>query len=273
MKIAIIGCGYIGYEVAKDLYEKGHFVTCVSNDPESIKNLTKVTNKSIVMINYDEKEMSLLLNDNDMIIFTISTKAKINFDDAFIKISQTIKKCAYELKTPKKIIFTSKSSIYGDHEGMWVDESAELKATDDESKILVETENAILSLKELKWTVCILRLAQVYGPGRELIKLYKSSYKKVLPGHGEYYINFVHQQDVVNVISFVIEHQIEGIYNVVGDEHITRQEFSEILCQKLGLIQPKFNPKLADLPDNNKRVSNYRIKEKGYIFKYPKIVL
>ncbi len=270
MKIAIIGCGYIGYEIAKHLYNKGHFVTCTTRNPDSIKKLSKVTHKSLVMLGSDEKEMSLILSQNDIIIATISTKAKIDFEETFLKTAQTIKKCACELNTPKTIIYTSKSSIYGNHEGMWVDESAELKATDDESRILIETENTILSLKELGWKVSILRLAQVYGPGREIKDFYKSFYKKVIPGHGEYYTNFVHQQDVVGIVFYILDHKIDGIFNVVDDEHPTRQELAELFSTKLKLPHPKFNPKLADFPDNNKRVSNYRIKETGYVFKYPK---
>ena len=270
MKIAIIGCGYIGYEIANHLYEKGHFVTCATSNPESIKKLTKITHKSFVMAGSDEKEMKLLLSNNDVIIVTISTKAKMDFENTFLKTAQNIKKCAYELNIPKTIIYTSKSSVYGNHDGMWVDELTHLQAIDNESKILIDTENTILSLDELGWKVTILRLAQVYGPGREILKLYKSLYKNVMPGHAEYYTNLVHLQDVVGITSYVLDHHLEGIYNVADDEHITRQKFSDILCEKLNLPKPKFNPKLADFADDNKRVSNHKIKERGYIFKYPK---
>jgi nucleoside-diphosphate-sugar epimerase len=269
MNIAIIGCGYIGYEIAKELYEKGHFVTCATRNPDSIKKLSKVTQKSIVMAGTDEKEISLLIGGNDVIIVTISTKAKIDFEESFLKTSQTIKKCAFELNTPKTIIYTSKSSVYGDHEGMWVDESAQLKATDDESKMLIEGEKIISSLKDLSWKVCILRLAQVYGPGREISDFYKSYYKKTIPDHGNFYTNFVHQQDVVGIVSYILEHQIEGIFNVVDNEHPTRQEIAELLSLKLNIPIPKYDPQLADFTDYNKRVSNFKIKEIGYTFKYP----
>lgn len=269
MKIAIIGCGYIGYEIAKSLYEKGHFVTCTTINPERVEKLSKVSHKTLVMKGSDENEMHLILKNNDVIIVTISTKAKIDFEATFLQTTQTIKKCALQIGTPKTIIYTSKSSVYGNHDGMWVDETADLKAADDENKILIEGENIILSLKDLRWKVCVLRLAQVYGPGRELTKLYKMLYKKVIPGHAEYYTNMVHQHDVVGIVDYVLEHEIEGLYNVVDDDHPTRQEFSNLLSTKLNIAKPKYNPKLADFPDNNKRVSNFKIKEIGYVFKFP----
>jgi len=269
MKIAIIGCGYLGYELAKELYNKGHFVTCTTSSPDSIKKLMPVTNKSLVMMGNEEKEISLILKNNDVIIVTVSTNHD-NFEETFLQTAITIKKCASELNEPKTIIFTSKSSLYGDHEGMWVDESTDLKAMDEKSKILIETENVLFSLKELKWKVCILRLAQIYGPEREILDLFKSTYKKIIPGHGEYYTNMIHQQDVVGIIIFVLEHNIEGIFNGVDEDHPTRQEFANTLCSKLKITAPKYDPNIADFPDYNKRISNYRIKEIGYIFKYPK---
>jgi len=174
------------------------------------------------------------------------------------------------LNKPKTIIYTSKSSVYGDQQGKWVDESAALNAKDGESKILIDTENTIFSLNELDWQVCILRLAQIYGHGRTIYELFKNIYKEVIPGHGDYYTNMVHQLDVVGAISYVLDHSLEGIFNVVDDDHPTREEFAKMFCTKLNLKEPKFDPKLADFPDNNKRVSNYRIKEIGYNFKYPK---
>lgn len=269
MKIAIIGCGYIGYEIAKDLYSKGHFVTCTTINPERIEKLSKVTHKSTIMKGSDQNEMCLLLKNNDVIIVTISTKAKIDYEETFLQTTQTLKKCAIELGTPKTIIYTSKSSVYGNQDGMWVDETAELKAIDDESKILIEAENTILSLKELGWKVCVLRLAQVYGPGRDIAKLFKLIYKKVIPGHAEYFTNMVHLLDVVGVVSYILEHETEGLFNVVDDDHPTRQEFVDSVCAKLKIPKPKFNPKLADFADVNKRVSNFNIKEIGYKFKYP----
>ena len=79
MKIAIIGLGYIGNELAKMIYDKGHFITCASHYPDSLKNLTKTTHKSLILSPSDENEMLLLLNENDVIIVTISSKVTLDY--------------------------------------------------------------------------------------------------------------------------------------------------------------------------------------------------
>ncbi len=274
MKITIIGCGYIGLALAQELVKKNHFLTCTTINPKSIDKLKKTTQKSIIMRGTDKNEMLLILQENDAIIITVEAKNSDEFENTYLQTAQTIKECAAMIETPKKIIFTSKTSVYGDHEGMWVDESAPLKAKDDFAKILIDTENTIFSLKDLGWKVTILRLTQVYGgENYEITDLFKKSYKNVIPGHGEYYTNMIHKDDVVGIISYLIEHDIQGIYNLADDEHPTREEFAKKICAKLALDIPIYDPTLADFVDNNKRVANYRIKEKGYIFKYPNRII
>lgn len=269
MKVAIIGCGYIGYELAKDLYEKDYTITCTTKNPKSIEKLKKTTQKSIIMYGHDRNEMEIILNENDVIIITIAASSSDEFESTYLQTAKTIKACTLETASPKTIIYTSKTSIYGNHNGMWVNEASTLNAKDDDAKILIDTEDTLSSLTKLGYKICILRLAQIYGPGREIKELFKALYKDVLPGHGDYYTNMVHQKDVVKAIAYVIEHKIEGVYNIADDDHPTRQEFANLICSRLKLNPPKYDPKLADLPDRNKRVSNYRIKEEGFEFTYP----
>ncbi|KKM92234.1 hypothetical protein LCGC14_1220500 [marine sediment metagenome] len=274
MKTTIIGCGYLGLAPAEKLHQNRHFLTCTTINPRSIKKLKKTTQKSLIMRGTDKNEVFLILEDNDTIIVTVEAKNSDEFENTYLQTAHTIKECAKEIEAPKRIIFTSKTSVYGNHDGMWVDESTPLKAKDDFARILIDTENTILSLNDFGWRVAILRLTQVYGgENHEIIDLFKESYKKVLTGHSDYYTNMVHRDDVVGIISYLIDHDIRGIYNLADDEHPTREEFAKKICAKLNLDIPKYDPTLADFPDNNKRVANYRIKEKGYIFKHPNRVI
>ncbi len=269
MNIAIIGCGYIGFELAKDLVNKKYFVTATTKHSKTLDAVKPIVQKSIILEGSDINEILLILKENDIIILTVGIDKLKDFENTYLKTAQNIKKAALELDTPKMIIYTSKSVIYGDHQGRWVDEDASINAKDDESKILVDTENTLLSLKELNWKVCILRLAHIYGPNRDLTNIMKNLHDHYLPGNGSFYTNMVHQKDVVGAINYVIEHQLQGIFNVVDDDHPTRQELSDFLCQKLNINKVEWDPKKADFPDANKRVSNYRIKEAGFSLSIP----
>ena len=217
--------------------------------------------------------MSIIIDENDVIIITVDAKNRDEFANTFLETARTIKECAVEMANPKRIIYTSKSYIYGNHDGMWVDESTPLRAKDDESKILIDAEKTLFSLIDLGWSITILRLSQIYGSNREIIDRFKANYKDVIAGHSDYYTNMVHRDDVVGIIDYVIEHDIKGIYNAADDDHMTRLELAKKICSKLNLAVPKYDPNIADFPDNNKRVSNYRIKEKGYQFKYPNRII
>lgn len=270
MKIAIIGCGYIGTELIKFMMKKGREVTAITRTPGKLPMANTISKKCLLLINNDKEELSNIIDENDVIILTISASKSKDYEKAYIETANAIKSVASTKSTPKTLIYTSRSSIYGDHNGKWVDESDNLKALDNESKSLIESENIFLSIKELNWTVCILRLAHIYGPNKTLSQIIFDHNNQKLAGFGHFYTNMIHQKDVINAINFAISHNLEGIFNVVDDDHLTRQEFTDTLCKSLNIPKVKWDPeKPIDFPDANKRVSNYRLKEKGFSLLFP----
>ncbi|NGX55977.1 MAG: hypothetical protein K1060chlam5_00211 [Candidatus Anoxychlamydiales bacterium] len=269
MNIAIIGCGYLGRALANTLVKKNNFVTATTRNPSSIKKICDITQKTKVVDSSDENEILLLLKENDVIIVTIFSEDINEYEKAYLEASANIKKAAKEIKEKKRIIFISQSIVYGNHSGKWVDEDSTLNATDDYPKKIIEAEKTYLSLKGYDFDITILRLARVYGPHRELEKLAKIMLNNSLKGDSSFYTNMVHLDDAVNTINFVLDHNLYGIFNVVDDDHITRKELLDKICKKLNISKISWDDKKNIFDDVNKRVSNYRIKETGFTFKYP----
>ncbi len=271
MKIAVIGCGYIGIELIKHFKEKSHEVCAVSRNSTKLAFVTSTATKCLVLHNNDENELSYIIEENDLIILTISAGKSKDYEKSYIETAQAIKKAAINKGSSKMLIFTSRSSIYGDHNGKWVNESDHLNADDNESKSLIECENILLSMKELNWKISILRLAHIYGPDKTLSQIIMDNSNQNLAGEGHYYTNMIHLKDVINAIDFTINHKMEGTYNVVDDDHLTRKELTDILCKKFKMPKIKWDPQMEiDFGDANKRVSNYRLKEKGFNLLFPK---
>lgn len=273
MNIVIIGCGYIGSEVALTWKKKGHTVTATTRSPERLDLLSKVSQKSIILKGNDEDELVPLIADNDVILVTVAADSPEHYESAYLNTAQIFRHLALEMDLPRHLIYTSSTSVYGDHHGQWVDETSELHAKSEQAKILIEAEKNYLSLAELGWRVCLLRFSEIYGPGRELSRRVKQFEGHVLPGSGGHYTNMVHKADCAAAIDYSLRHHLEGIYNLSDDEHPTRKELYDAVSKKFKLPQVKWDPEHTSLHTGNKRVSNHKIKAEGFAFHHPHRVL
>jgi nucleoside-diphosphate-sugar epimerase len=273
MNIVIIGCGYIGSETALIWKKKGHIVTSTTRNPDRLQQLSKVSQKSIILKGNDEDELIPLITDNEVILVAIAADSPEHYESAYLNTAQIFRHLALEMDLPRHLIYTSSTSVYGDHHGQWVDETSELLAKSDQAKILIEAEKTYLSLAEIGWRVSILRLAEIYGPGRELSFRVKQLEGHTLPGSGGHYTNMVHKSDCAAAIDYALRHHLEGTYNLADDEHPTRKELYDAISQKFKIPKVKWDPEHTSLHTGNKRVSNHKIKAEGFAFLHPHRVL
>lgn len=269
MNIVIIGCGYVGMEVAAIWKKRGYHVTSTTRSPERLDALSRVSQKSVIIRGSDEDELVPLIANNDVIVVTIAADSAEHYESAYLNTAQIFRHLALGLNMPRHLIYTSSTSIYGDHQGQWVDETSPLLSKSEQGKILIEAEKHYLSLSEIGWSPCILRLAEIYGPGRELSTRVKQLEGHILPGSGEYYTNMVHKQDCASALDYALRHNLEGIYNLADDDHPKRKELYHTLSKQHHLPEVKWDPSQTGLHTGNKRVSNHKIKAEGFAFHHP----
>lgn len=273
MNVAIIGCGYIGFEVAALWTKKGHAVTATTRSTEKLDALSKVAQKGLLFKGDSEDELIPLLANNDAILITVAADTIDHYESAYLHTAQLFRRLALEMNQPKRLIYTSSTSVYGDHQGQWVDEQTPLVATSEQAKILIEAEHIFHSLQELQWQVCILRLAEIYGPGRELSRRVRNLEGHALPGSGDQYTNMIHRDDCMHAIDYALRHHLQGTYNLADDEHPTRKELYDRIADKFSLPKVTWDPRLTGLHTGNKRVSNHLIKAQGFSFHHPHRIL
>ncbi|MES2273200.1 MAG: SDR family oxidoreductase [Chlamydiota bacterium] len=271
--IAIIGCGYIGMEVASIWSKKGHHVTATTRNPERLESLSKIAQKSLILKGNDGEELTPLITNNSILLVTIAADHPDDYESAYLNTAQIFRHLALEMDLPRRLIYTSSTSVYGDHHGLWVDETSHLHPKGEMAKILVETEKVYLSLSELGWEIAILRLAEIYGPGRELSKRVRQLKGHTLPGDGNNYTNMIHKTDCAASIDYALRHDLDGIFNVADDEHTPRKEVYDQISEKFHLPKVKWDPTLTPMHNGNKRVSNHKLKAEGFVFRHPVHVL
>jgi len=273
MNIAIIGCGYIGSALATLWAKKGYHITATTRNVSNLEKLAKIAQKSQILKNSDETELTTLILNNDVLVVTIAADGPKHYESAYLDTAKMFHQIASAIDQPRHLIYTSSTSVYGDHNGLWVDEESPLLGGDELSKILIQAEKTYLSLGELGWPISIFRLAQIYGPGRDLSHKVKELEGHVLPGSGEHYTNMIHKTDCAAAIDYALRHHLQGVFNLADDEHPTRKELYDTICQKFRLPKVKWDPSHAGFPTGNKRVSNHKIKAEGFAFHHPHRVL
>lgn len=177
---------------------------------------------------------------------------------------------------PKKFVYTSSTSVYGQNDGSLVKESSPTEPQTETARALVETEKVLLEAARTgQFSAVILRVAGIYGPGRgHWFKQFLKDEVRI-EGKGERVLNMIHLEDVVGVVIAALKNGRAGeIYNAVDDEPVSQLKFFEWLGGALDKPLPPAVPEDADANRKrgvtNKKVSNRRLKmELGYQFKYP----
>ena len=179
---------------------------------------------------------------------------------------------------PKKFVYTSSTSVYGQTDGSQVKETSPTEPVAETAKVLVETEKLLLAASALdrpRFPAVILRVAGIYGPDRgHWFKQFLKNEARI-EGDGSRFLNMIHRDDLIGCIIAALKSGRPGeIYNAVDDEPVSQANFFQWLAATVGKYPP---PSVPENPDENrkrgvtnKRVLNRKLKmELGYQFKYP----
>ena len=259
MKIGILGCGYVGRAAALQWKELGHTVTVSTRHKDKIPELKEVSDKVVLI----ESSLKPLLEGQDALLFSTAPDSADAYKSAYLDNALAIQSLAPEYPDLKQLLYTSSTSVYGDHQGAWVTEDTPLHSYHERIEILIKTEQTLLDLRTLNRNVCILRLGEIIGPGRELAHRLRERIGKSFPGTGQNFTNFSHLNTIVKGLTFALDKHLDGVYNLCEDIHIPRKDLYEGISQELGLPVPIWDPSQFSHHHGNKKVSSDKIKASG----------
>jgi nucleoside-diphosphate-sugar epimerase len=277
MRIAILGCGYVGLELARQLTDE-HDVVGIRR---STAGLDAIEATGATALRADLTDQSDLegLPDVDAVVFAASSggrraeAAKQVYVEGLRTVIETF---GAREDPPEQLIYTSSTGVYGDHAGGWVDETTELSPTTDKTRVLVEAERIARELApEYGIDGRVVRFAGLYGPDRYRLDRYLEG--PVTEG----YLNMIHRDDAAGVVRFVLESVDEELLLAVDDEPVDKHQFADWLADECGVDRPPKRSKAERLESDelseaarrriltSKRCSNDRLRELGYEFYYP----
>lgn len=273
MNIAIIGCGYVGYAVSKYWHAKGNFhLTVTTTNPERIPVLETVGQRVIVTPGNNIENLKNVLKNQEVVLLSVGAKNANSYEETYLETAKTLVSILPKFPNIHQVIYTSSYSIYGDRNGVWVDEESPPAPANRNSQLLRKTEDILLSVNNDNTRVCILRLGGIYGPGRELVKIFGRAAGTTRPGNGEDITNWIHLDDIVGTMEFAREHRLEGIYNLVDDSHLTHKQLLDNVMTKNNLPNVIWDANNKSTRPYNAWVSNQKLKDAGYQLIHPRII-
>ena len=246
-KISILGCGWLGFSLAKSLLKNGHIVYGSTTTKEKLSDLQAVGIRPFLIDlpdNLEEEEVAAFFQA-DILILNIPPGRKQK--DVVQHHLQQIEKVVELLRkgTVQKVVFVSSTGVYGD-ENKEVTELTNPQPTRGSTEALVLAEKFLQSQSHFQTT--ILRMGGLVGENRKAGG-FMAGKKNV--DNGDAPINMVHRDDCIGVIKEVLRQEKWGeIFNVCADAHPTRKEFYQAQARQLGVEPPTFT--------NNEEIS-YKI--------------
>lgn len=265
MNVAIIGCGYVGTALARYWrQELGFVVTATTTTPERVAALEALGAKAVVVNGNDPEGLRSLLQDQDTVVLSVGAKNANVYEETYLHTAQTLVSVLKQAPNVRQLLYTGSYGVYGDRNGASVDESSPVAPANPNGQILSDTEQVLLSGSSDDLSVCILRLGGIYGPGRELVKIFGRVAGTTRPGKGDDVTNWIHLDDIVAAIEFARKHRLQGIYNLVDDAHLRSRELLDKVCEQHNLPKVVWDESQKSVRPYNARVSNQKIKMAGY---------
>jgi nucleoside-diphosphate-sugar epimerase len=171
-------------------------------------------------------------------------------------------------QVPNRILFVSSSSVYGQQEGEWVDETSPAIAAGYSGRVMLEAEQIALNSGI---PASIVRLTGIYGPGREwLLTQVRRGYRVVVDP--PLYANRIHADDAAGLMACLLEADRRGV--ALDDVYIGVDDAPAALADVVGWLREflgvtEWAEDASVRRTGSKRCSNARAKALGWTPMYP----
>ncbi|MCA9651644.1 MAG: NAD-dependent epimerase/dehydratase family protein [Myxococcales bacterium] len=164
----------------------------------------------------------------------------------------------------RRVVWVGSTSALPDRDA-WLDERCVQWPSSERGRVQREAEQGVAEWATARGVPWLgLRLGGLYGPGRELDRIYRRRGDEPLPGDGMEPTNLIHQRDAVTatLAALAAPPEHSGIVHGVDDDHTPRRWMYERIAAARG--QPPLRWAVAApahaIP-RGKRVSNRRLKD------------
>ena len=263
MKISVLGCGWLGLPLVKELLQKGHFVKGSTTSPGKMIILASEGIEPYLITVSSEKvsgDIQNFLSETDVLIVDIPPGLRkdpeVDFEG---KMERLVKEV--EVSEVKKLLFISSTSVYEDTPEIptYTEEDVP-NGTSAAAQQLMAVEKMLL--QNALFDTSVIRFGGLIGADRHPVK-YLAGRRNIANPVAP--VNLIHQQDCIGIISAVLQESFSGkVYNAVYPAHPSKMEYYSKISEERNLAAPGFDENSAS---KGKLVKSVKVEEQlGYRF-------
>ncbi|MGM0555198.1 MAG: SDR family oxidoreductase [Myxococcota bacterium] len=284
--LVVLGCGYTGIRLVREAVERGMQVVGTSRDDETLEDLRDAGATPVKwdVLEDDIRGIEQHLGPETALVYSIPTIYR-KYDDESDGVPRHVVPVEKVLKGAaehglERFIYLSSTSVYGDHNGAWVDETTSTDPASPYGRMRDDIEQYLLGAS-VDFPVNIARLVGIYGPGRTILDYMKSGRYKLVDG-GIKPTNRIHVDDIVRSILAMVDRgsSRSRVYNVCDGHPLRVVDLVDFLVEHLDVDRPEVvsiedyaqrrGPNVAARWKNMYRCKNERLTDElGVELEYP----
>lgn len=276
--LVCFGFGYSAQHYVASYGGRFERIWATVRNPESARVLSSCARPGVATLTFDGKvttvDLRSAIAQTDAVLVSVPPDA--TGDPVLATCDEALTRAA----RLRAIVYLSTVGVYGNYEGAWVDEASECRPSNDRNRQRLTAERAWQDLGVRTGVpVAILRLAGIYGPGRNAIENVRRSAARRIAKPGQVF-NHIHVADIVQSIDAAFDRRSEGIFNVADDEPTSPGDPIVFAARLIGVEPPQeipfaqARPAMTELAASfyadAKRVRNGKLKSTlGITLRYP----
>lgn len=266
--LLLVGCGDIGSRLARRMLAADWTVYGLRRDisrlPEGVLPVACDLQQALCPPNWPVGEL-------DYLVYCVAASAsgEAGYRAAYVDgLRHVLSWLAQTGQRPKRLLFVSSTSVYGQRDGEWVDETSATQPEGFSGRIMLEAEQLLLSSG---LPASVLRLSGIYGPGREfLLNQVRQGYRVI--NHPPLYGNRIHADDAAGLLAFLLQADTRAValddcYIGVDDAPASLHEVVAWLRDQLAVSI--WAEEATVRRSGSKRCSNARARALGWTPQYP----
>lgn len=236
-QISILGCGWLGFPLAKELRQKGHRILGATTSPEKLPEL-QVAGIEPYLIRVSGEgimgDIDSFLDASEILIVNFPPKRTTESDSYVSKAEQLL--AAVKRSRVRKVLWISSTSVFPDQNQTITDDLIPSPETESGRQLYAAEQ---LFVKDFSFQTTVLRFGGLIGQDRHPV-FHLAGRTDIANAQAP--VNLIHLRDCIGIISAMIDRDRWGeTFNAAAPLHPSRVSYYTQKAIEFDIEAPQFN--------------------------------